>query len=235
MFLTSLQLNHKKSARLSILFSVVKQRIVGRGLQWSALLFFLFFPFICQSAVKTARSIKPILLRCASCHGNDGNASVNEAYPKLAGQNTIYLLKALKDFRPGIKHGRHNASMAAIVNPLSEQEMIQIVNHYASLPTTIDAAQSDLVLLGQQLYRGGSFVKGIPACLACHGPAGLGNPFAGFPRLSGQHAAYITAELMAFRAGTRIDHEHQMMSAIAKKMSDADIVAVASYISGLYS
>ncbi len=195
---------------------------------------FLFFLFAGQSVAKTATSIESTLSRCAVCHGSDGNASVNKTYPKLAGQNAVYLLKALKDFRPGIKHGRYNAVMKAMLVPLSEKEMEEIVNYYAILPGSIDAAQPDLIPLGQRLYRGGDVTKGIPACLACHGPAGLGNPFAGFPRLSGQHAAYLVKELKAFRAGKRIDDKRQMMSVIAKKMSNADIAAVASYISGLY-
>ncbi|MDQ8039244.1 MAG: c-type cytochrome [Rickettsiella sp.] len=198
------------------------------------LCFFSFFSVVAQSSVKTARMIESTLSHCAVCHGSDGNASVNKAWPKLAGQNPVYLIKSLKDFRPQVKNGRINALMNAIVVSLSEKEMLEIANYYANLPGSIDAAQAQLVPLGQKLYRGGNSIKGIPACLACHGPAGLGNPPAGFPRLSGQHMAYVSKQLKAFRSGERVDTQHQMMSTIAKNMSDADIEAVASYISGLY-
>jgi cytochrome c553 len=198
-------------------------------------LFCLFFPFTAgQSAIKKAvRSIESTLSRCAACHGNDGNSSNNKAWPKLAAQNAVYLLKTLKDFRPGMKHGRTDAVMNAIVVSLTEKEMLEIANYYAALTGTIDAAQVALIPLGQRLYRGGDLIKGIPACLACHGPAGLGNPSAGFPRLSGQHAAYVATQLKDFRSGKRGD-QLQMMSVITQKMSDAEIEAVASYISGLY-
>ena len=199
---------------------------------------FFFFPLFIflveQSTAKPVQSIESTLSHCAACHGSDGNASVNNAWPKLAGQNTVYLFKALKDFRLGVKCGRYQAVMNAMLVSLSEEEILAIIDYYAALPGSIDAAQMDLIPLGQRLYRGGDSTKGIPACLACHGPAGLGNPTAGFPRLSGQHAAYVALQLKAFRAGKRRDDRHQMMSVITKKMSDTDIKAVASYISGLY-
>lgn len=199
--------------------------------QW--FIFLLLFFTVEQSGAGTLK-FDATLSRCAVCHGKDGNAPTNKIYPKLAGQNTVYLLKALKDFRPNVKHNRHNMIMQTMVASLSTIEMVEIANYYAGLVGSIDAAQSDLIPLGQRLYRGGDLMKGIPACLACHGPAGSGNPFAGFPRLSGQHAAYLVKQLKAFRSGKRVDNQHHMMSTITKKMTDADIDAVASYISGLY-
>lgn len=205
-------------------------------MDYRASLFFicLIFSFTVAKSVAKSSAFESILARCAACHGSDGNASINKTWPKLAGQNAVYLLKALKDFRIDAKYGRKNTLMSSVVSHLSEKEMVAIADYYAELPGTIEVAQADLVPLGQRLYRGGDYIKGIPACLACHGPAGLGNPLAGFPRLSGQHAAYIAEQLKAFREGKRIDDQHQMMSAIAKKMSDADIKALANYISGLY-
>lgn len=194
----------------------------------------LIFFFTIEKSIAKPRLITSILAKCAACHGSDGNASINKTWPKLAGQNATYFAKALKDFLPDTKHGRKNALMNSIAVLLSEKEKITIANYYAALPRTIEAARADLVPLGQRLYRGGDSAKGIPACLACHGPAGLGNPSAGFPRLSGQYAAYTAEQLKAFRAGKRVDDQHQMMSRIAKKMTNADINALASYISGLY-
>ena len=115
-----------------------------------------------------------------------------------------------------------------------DKEKAKIANYYANLLGTIDTAQTHLLSLGQRIYRGGDS-KGVPACLACHGPAGLGNPPAGFPRLSGQHARYIVTQLKAFRDGKRNNDKYQMMSIISKKMNDTEIIAVANYISGLYS
>lgn len=180
---------------------------------------------------------KPIkaIIKCELCHGTNGNSTVNEGWPKLAGQNFNYLMKQMQDFQPNVEHGRDNPIMNALIVALSEKERIKIANYYASLIGTIDTANIHLLSLGQRIYRGGDSNKGIPACLACHGPAGLGNPPAGFPRLSGQHAQYIIAQLIAFREGKRNNDKYQMMPIISKKMNDTEITAVSNYISGLYS
>jgi cytochrome c553 len=176
---------------------------------------------------------KEVLKRCAQCHGADGNAQALPSYPKLAGQNQVYFLRSLAAFRAQARFQRKNPVMQAIVQPLSPAECMQFAAYYAALPTSIDSAQADQVPLGERLYRGGDLGKGLPACLACHGPAGLGNPPAGFPRLSGQHAAYVAAQLKAFRSGERQDR-WQMMTRLTQKMTDEEINAVAQYVSGLY-
>ncbi len=124
--------------------------------------------------------------------------------------------------------------MNSLINALSKEEKVKVANYYANLFVTIDTAKSDLLSLGQRIYRGGDLNKGLPACLACHGPAGLGNLSAGFPRLSGQHARYIASQLKAFRMAKCNNDKFQMMLIISKKMSDAEIIAVSNYISGLY-
>ena len=82
------------------------------------------------------------------------------------------------------------------------------------------------------MYRGGNAGTGLPACAACHGPTGAGIPTQ-FPRLGGQHADYILAQLKAFRAGDRANDAGKMMRTIANKMSDQEMLAVANYIAGL--
>lgn len=197
---------------------------------------FLFSCFLLTlSYAKTGSiSFTKRIADCAVCHGQDGNSPVNNSWPKLAEQNANYLIKQLTDFHAGEKRGRYNPIMSALLASLSEKEMIKLANYYATLSASIDTAAENLLPLGQQLYRGGDYARGIPACLACHGPAGLGNPPAGFPRLSGQHAAYIASQLKAFRSATRSNDKLHMMTMIAQKMNDTDIEAVANYVSGLY-
>ncbi|MFZ0219212.1 MAG: c-type cytochrome [Candidatus Aquirickettsiella sp.] len=175
-----------------------------------------------------------IIAGCELCHGSNGNSTTNESWPKLAGQNINYLMKQMQDFQ-NLKHGRDSPIMNSLIVALSGKEKIKIANYYASLFGSTDTVQNHLLSLGQRIYRGGDSDKGIPACLACHGPGGLGNPPAGFPRLSGQHAQYIANQLKAFRDGRRNNDKCQMMPIISKKMNDTDIAAVSNYISGLYS
>ena len=67
--------------------------------------------------------------------------------------------------------------MNAFAISLTEQDMIDLAAYYGSLPNIQRGADPELVDLGQKIYRGGIFEKNVPACIACHGPSGKGNPF----------------------------------------------------------
>lgn len=90
------------------------------------------------------------------------------------------------------------------------------------------------VHLGEQIYRGGNSATGLPACIACHGPQGLGNASAGFPRLSGQHADYTVKQLRAFKEGTRTNDMNHIMQDIAQHLSQDEMLAVARYLEDLH-
>jgi len=167
---------------------------------------------------------------CAACHGMDGN-SPSDMFPKLAGQGEAYLVKQLIEFKSGV---RNNAVMAPMVATLTEQDMADLSAYYAGQNTAPAATSEDLVKAGQAVYRAGNKESGVPACMACHGPTGSGVPSAKWPALSGQHAAYIEAQLKLFAAGTRSNDPNSMMRDIAGKMTADEIKAVSSYIAGLH-
>jgi cytochrome c553 len=168
---------------------------------------------------------------CAGCHGSDGN-SVIAAFPKLAGQNAKYLLKQMRDIDAG---ARPVAAMAGQLAGKTDQDLQDIAAYFASQVTSIGEADKNLVELGEKIYRAGSKESGVPACAACHSPAGKGNAMAGFPSLSGQHADYIAAQLRAYREGERTnDGDAKMMRSVAFRLTNKEIDAVASYISGLH-
>jgi cbb3-type cytochrome c oxidase subunit III len=171
---------------------------------------------------------------CASCHGADGN-SAGGAYPKLAGQHPEYLTKELKDFKtqPGAKGpARNNPIMAGIAGALSDQDMVNVSAWFATqVPKPGYAHNKNTVALGQKIYRGGIAEKGVPACASCHGPTGQGIP-SQYPRLSGQWADYTAAQLTAFQQAVRNNNEP--MHAIAARLSENEIKAVADYVAGLH-
>ena len=167
---------------------------------------------------------------CAGCHGMDGN-SVNPEWPKLAGQGDRYLDKQLQDFKGG---ARNNATMAPMVAALNEQDMADLSAFFSSQTVQVGSADEKLVELGQKIYRGGNAASGVSACTGCHGPSGAGNPAAGFPSLSGQHARYVEIQLNAFKSGERSNDAGKMMRTIASKMTEQEIKAVASYVQGLH-
>ncbi len=170
---------------------------------------------------------------CAACHNPDGNSAV-AANPKLAGQHADYLYKQLKNFKAdgGKPAERNSPVMGGMVMAITDQDMKNVAAWYASQTQKGEQAKNPAIEAGQKLYRAGNAAKGMPACAACHGPAGAGIP-AQYPRIGGQFADYTEAQLKAFRAGERANDPNRTMRAVADKMSDAEIKAVADYIAGL--
>lgn len=170
---------------------------------------------------------------CAACHNPDGNSTV-AANPKLAGQHADYLYKQLKNFKAeGDKPAeRINPIMGGMVAALSDQDMKNVAAFYASQTQTGEQALSQTIETGQKLYRAGDAARGLPACAACHGPAGAGIP-AQYPRIGGQFAEYSETQLKIFRTGERANDPNSMMRAVAAKLSDIEIKAISDYVAGL--
>jgi cytochrome c553 len=167
---------------------------------------------------------------CGACHGPDGNSLV-PVFPNLAGQGERYLLKQLREIKDG---KRVVPEMTGLLVPLSDQDLGDIAAYYAGQKVSAVAADPDLAAQGEALFRGGKLEQGVPACIGCHSPSGAGIPSAGFPQLSGQHAAYIKKQLTAFREGERTnDGDTLVMRTIASKLSNRDIDALAAFIQGL--
>ena len=200
-----------------------------------------FFPM--QGVVAAEGGAKPDLAHakqiaetvCAACHGADGNSAV-PANPNLAGQGAEYITRQLQQFKAG---ARANPIMSAMVGSLTADDMVALGIYFSrQKPKGGSAKDPALVRAGQSLYRGGAAATGLPACAACHSPNGAGIP-KNYPRLAGQYADYTYAQLKAFKAGERgadkdgRDPQGKIMSAVAQKMSDDQMKALADYAAGL--
>jgi cytochrome c553 len=170
-------------------------------------------------------------ITCTACHGPQGN-SMSALWPNIAGQNAPYLLAQLQAFKEGT---RSDPLMTPQAMLLSDQDMADLAVYFESLPGASQAVKdAGTVDRGEALYRGGNIDKGVAACLACHGPAGDGNPAAKYPALKGQHADYTAKQLNDYAAGTRsTDGKTSIMRDIAERLSKDDIAAVSSYVQGL--
>jgi cytochrome c553 len=170
---------------------------------------------------------------CAACHGADGNSVVAQ-WPKLAGQHAQYLERHLELIKSG---ERAVPEMLGIVATMSEQDLADVSAFFAAQSIKYGIADEALIKLGESIYRAGNAESGVPACMACHGPAGEGNPLAGYPSLAGQHGLYTTSMLNRFRSGEtwgEDDANSIIMAGVANELTDAEIAAVASYIQGLH-
>jgi len=166
---------------------------------------------------------------CGACHGTDGNSSI-PTFPRLAGQSEKYLTKQLKDLKAGL---RTNPIMSEQAKAINEEDIPHLAAYFSSQKPIENTAATnpELAAQGRKLFLGGNSATGVPACAACHGPLGIGNPAAGFPLLSGQHSLYVTTQLQAFKSGER---KNDMMNSSAAHLSDAEMNALAEYVTGLH-
>lgn len=185
---------------------------------------------------------------CAACHGLDGN-SADPMYPKLAGQHEGYIARQLTLFKLG---ARPNPIMLGFAAGLGPQDMRDIGAYFATQKVQAGLADESaisnelspyngqrIVDVGARLYRGGDAARGIPACMACHGPAGRGMPGPSYPSIGGQHAGYLGTVLNLFKA-TPVgapalkDPLYAVMADVAARLSDEEILAISSYLEGLH-
>lgn len=184
---------------------------------------------------------------CAACHGLDGNSTDTSLYPRLAGQSERYIARQLALFKSG---ERVNPIMQPFAATLSAQDMRDIGAHFSRQKGGAGIADDTVVAtegspykgmkffeVGEKLYRSGDTARGIPACMACHGPSGAGNPGPAYPRVAGQPSWFMARRLQEYRGGTTTEKDRALfdvMSAVAKPLSDEEIQALASYLQGLH-
>jgi len=174
---------------------------------------------------------------CSTCHGAEGN-SVSPLWPNIAGQGANYLVAQLKAFQPGendLPALRSDPLMTSMAMPLSDEDIRDLAVYFEGLPAAANSvADEKTIARAEALYRGGDNESKAAACLACHGPAGRGNPAAMYPALNGQHAEYTAKQLRDYASGARkSDGRTRIMRDIAIRLSDEDIKAIASYVQGL--
>jgi cytochrome c553 len=158
---------------------------------------------------------------CSSCHGQNGIA-IQKNWPNLNGQSAQYILKQLQDYQ---SDKRIAPLMQPYAKMLTEQDMLELAQFYANLPS-----QTSFKTSNQRLYRQGDSKKRIPACSACHGPQGNGNDFAKFPKLVGQNKAYLIEQLQAFKTHQRQNDPYHMMQDISQRMTQKDMEDISEFL-----
>jgi cytochrome c553 len=174
---------------------------------------------------------------CSSCHGPNGN-STNPEWPRLAGQSAVYIAEQLRLFKSGV---RNNPIMKPLAGTLSDQDISDVAVYYQAQTVTGLEADPSFWKAGADLYRRGDKARNIPACIACHGPAGRGNLAAGYPALRAQESVYVAKQLSDYASGARYtgtnvtaaDPNSVMMLTIAKRLTPEDIRNLASYVQGM--
>ncbi len=172
---------------------------------------------------------------CTACHGIE--VSNNPEWPNLSQQSKKYLIEQLHRFKNGI---RKNDLMNAQAMNLTDQDILDLASYYNSVRAKKGKATGgeELIKLGQSIYRGGIKEREIPACSSCHGPQGLGISRSGYPKISGQHSAYLLHRLTEYKESyddrVSLGKNFSIMSSISFKLSKKEIQALSEYLQGLY-
>ena len=183
---------------------------------------------------------------CAACHGADGNSS-DAMYPRIAGQAERYSAQQMALIATG-QRGGMAVAMIPFVQDLSAQDMRDIGAFFATQKSGAGLADDTLITegpyrgmkfyeVGQRLFRGGDAARGIPACLACHGPAGNGNPGPAYPHVGGQWQEYSARRLEEYRTGITQEKDpthFNIMAQVANRLTDQEIQSLATFMQGLH-
>jgi len=184
---------------------------------------------------------------CAACHGLDGNPT-DPQYPRLAGMPERYVAQQLALFKAGQRNTGMAAVMMPMAAPLSAQDMRDLGAYFSQQKAAAGIADDSKIAtgpyagmkyfeVGQKLFRGGDPARGVPACMACHGPTGAGNPGPAYPHVAGQQSGYAVRRLQEYRAGTTSEadrHSFDIMATVAKTLTDEEIQSLGSYLQGLH-
>lgn len=167
---------------------------------------------------------------CSMCHGITGE-SVSPLFPKLAGQQREYLVSQLTDFKGHARSDPAGVQHMWGFTHLTPTQINELADYFSSQePMHAPAGKTAPNARGELIFRSGLPEQGVTQCSACHGAGGQGN--GRFPHLAGQHADYVVKQLKVFKlTGQR--PRGALMEGVTHDLSEADMVAVASYVESL--
>ena len=185
-------------------------------------------------AYRTLDTMEARVQGCVTCHGQHGQGTRNDYFPRIAGKPAGYLFNQLRAFRDGT---RRYAPMNFLVAYLTDDYLREIAGYFAGLrppfnppqPATVPA---NLLDRARSLVRNGDVSRQIPACMACHGEKLTGTE-PGIPGLVGLQPNYIAAQLTRWRTGERSAAAPDCMHRVASRLQETDIRALASFLGGL--
>lgn len=174
---------------------------------------------------------------CVGCHGAKGEGQAAANFPFLAGQGNQYLDEQLQAFASG---SRDNAIMKPVASGLSADQRKAVIAYIGTLPASWDAAKlgalaqtyPDSKDAGAWLANRGDWSQQVPACIQCHAAGGVGVG-AQFPALAGLSKTYIIEQFNLWRSGKRQPGPGNLMGEIAKRLSEKQVEAVATYFAAL--
>jgi cytochrome c553 len=210
------------------------RRSIGRTLRLATLAVLLATAGGAEAATVSERDLQAKMAYCKTCHGVSARGFRGGYYPipRLAGQPVKYIENQLQAF---VEHRRTNNVMFNVAHVLSPEMTRALAQSLHDLnPGPLGGAPKSLGAEGKKLFEAG-IPPSVPPCAMCHGADGKGND--DFPRLAGQLYDYIFAKLKNWdkERGQNPSNPDTsaIMEPIAHGLTDAQIKAVAAYVSDL--
>jgi cytochrome c553 len=180
-------------------------------------------------------TIEQRMQACVGCHGDRGAGLPGVAFPRLAGQPADYLAAQMRAFRDGV---RTYAPMNFLMSRQGDAYLAEIADYFAGQtpdPRVVDARRGqpldrDQFETGRALVHQGRPAAQLPACIACHG-SDLAGTTPGIPALAGLPRDFLIEQVGSWKNGAHRSPEPNCMATIARRMSGADIVAAATWLS----
>jgi cytochrome c553 len=195
--------------------------------------------FVCAAAASAAAigatsvrdTIEERVRACTVCHGNEGRATSDGYYPRIAGKPAGYLFNQLVNFREG---RRRNATMTYLVSNLPDAYLQEIAGYFSTQHPPYPAPQAvqvpaPVLERGRLLATQGDVNRNIPACAACHGEMLTGVAPA-VPGLLGLPRDYLNSQFGAWRIGARHAAAPDCMAEVTRRLSVEDSSAVAAFL-----
>ena len=178
-----------------------------------------------------AASMASRVLACTACHGQEGRATPDGYFPRIAGKPAGYLANQLLNFRDG---RRSYPQMAYLIEHLTDDYLREMAAHFAALevpypPPPPPQAPAAALERGRVLVQQGDAARKLPACVACHGSAMTGVA-PSIPGLLGLPRDYLNSQMGAWKTGQRHAQAPDCMADVARKLTPEDVSAVSAWL-----
>jgi len=172
---------------------------------------------------------KQLNRQCALCHGLHSQGILGGKYPRLAGLPEYYQIKALTEYRDGI---RNHAAMTVVggLRTMSDHDLRSLAAYLADIdldevfPLDVPTPEGADVENGEDLYQGD--------CKTCHGRKGEGKASKESPQLAGQYDGYLLRQIETFKAKKR-EHGGDPEDDTFDDYTDQEILDIVGYVTTL--
>lgn len=202
-----------------------------RRVLWGSLLAAAMAPNVHAQPLPPVDSMAWRVQPCSACHGDQGRATPEGYFPRLAGKPSDYLWRQMLNFRDG---RRNHTQMRYLMAYLSDDYLREMADFFAQRkvpypPPLPPQAAAQVLARGEALVHQGDAARGLPACVACHGTAMTG-VLPAVPGLLGLSRDYLNSQLGAWRTGRRQAQAPDCMAEIARRLSASDVAALSAWL-----